>query len=375
MVAGREGRSQLHGKAGCSRAVLEARPPLQTSQCCAFSPAGDHSPGSHRSASCGLPLPQLAASAVPRSASTTATLLGTSPHRSSCTPPSQADLADMILSGQASPAASFKSASPFAAAAAAAAAVPSGSMLSRRAPGVPAVQQFGFMGAGGLSPVGGGGSGALRQASAPLSIPSRSCSRVRSLHDLQPADLAGGGGEGGGGGSEQLSAAELQQQRLKLAPSSAPAATRGLLGQMLSNNKAHTSALATAGAASVGDLPLQQPSQQQQAQAAQGQASQQQMQLVRYGTSRPEAPANPFAVAYSAGGSSGGFLPASGSPQLPFAMTPAAGQSLTSLMAEQQRSAASLAAGAQQTLVPLPVISGRDISAMATIKRPSWSSR
>lgn len=308
----------------------------------------------------------------------------------------------MILSGQASPASSYKSASPFAAAAAAAAgssplAGPPHRPKPAASPGVPAVQQYGF-GTAATS-----GAGAPRQGTAPIAIPGRSCSRVRSLHDLKPAAdlLAEVAAEPGGG--EHLSAAELQQQRLRLAPSSAPAATRGLLGQMLSSTKAglagsegraqattaaaHPAAAAAAPAAAPAAAAAQpaapeacSPSQRQlQRQPSPASTPQQlQQQLVRYSSLRPEPPANPFTAystslgaAFSAEGSSGGFP---SSPQLPFAMTPSAGPSMASLMMVDG-APASFPGGGQQQLLPLPVISGRDISAMATIKRPSWSSR
>jgi hypothetical protein len=345
-------------------------------------------------------------------ASRAATPLGSTSPGSALTPTAQADLADMILSGQASPASSYKSASPFAVAAAAAAGSSPLAGLPHRPkpgapPGVPAVQQYGFGAAatsgGGAAP--GASSSAARQGSAPLAIPGRSCSRVRSLHDLKPvADMeAAEQAGGGGGGSEHLSAAELQQQRLRLAPSSAPAATRGLLGQMLSSTKASLAASdaaaqardtsATYPAAPGGPAAAQAGQLQRQASAVSTphQHQQQQQQLVRYSSLRPEAPANPFTAystslgaAFSLGGSSGGGgggggggvgggFPGSSSPQLMFAMTPSAGPSIASLMADT--APAACPGGQQQQLLPVPVLSGRDISAMATIKRPSWSSR
>lgn len=81
----------------------------------------------------------------------------------------------------------------------------------------------------------------------------------------------------------------------------------------------------------------------------------------------PNAPGHPFPGSSDAGSSSSSatfaYMP-SGSPQLPFAFTPSP-HSLPTLAGQGSMKSSYLS--------PSPPISGRDISALAVIRRPSWS--
>lgn len=241
-----------------------------------------------------------------------------------------------------------------------------------------------------------------RQASAPVTIPGRGRHKAHSVADLRTMDGVAQPGvadaeqlfEGPGAAPERhntahhhlLKCGEAARQRLRI-PSSAPAAARGMLGQMLQNAPGGPGCIglppSTLGSNASGASPLGRSSSAGSAAAAGAlvpQAhSQGRAEVAPGGPTAAHARAQPQAVPVSAttvhagshSESSGSLsaFPMSCSPQLPFAFTPS-GHSLASL-AEHH----AWTAGAPLIPPSPPVISGRDISALATIRRPSWSSR